>query len=317
MTVRILALNSAQRWRNLLSLPVGDLIAYRFNSAVGFGLQSSVALAAPGTWWCIVGSLDWGALFGRPPALVLRPDPAGLFCLLAPLLCCGLLLGGDPPHRGGFFRGNGRPQVGVVLLAVAGLGFGVTGAHRLAGATLVVSAIRVPIWWLICPIGHVSFHWAHCHRTSAQVQRGIDLPRSVASRVGTLMGTKGQPSPPETISASGRFIGLAEKPGFRYRRNWWPGGQSRVKGVDQRTRILPRCWEGPATGEQQPAARRPARQGAQHDRPEVLHVLGEQPPSLRARPREFLLVGLCAQVRPICYRDHVVTAFAQLGRDGG
>jgi hypothetical protein len=44
---------------------------------------------------------------------------------------------------------------------------------------------------------------------------------------------------------------------------------------------------------------------------------GEQPSSLRARPREFLLVGLCAQVRPIRYRDHVVTAFAQPGRDGG
>src|SRR6266568_7427297 len=68
----------------------------------------------------------------------------------------------------------------------------------------------------------------------------------------------------------------AEKPGFRYRWSWWPGGQPRVKGVDQRAGILPRSWEGAAAGEQQPAARRPARQGAQQDRPEVFHVLREQ-----------------------------------------
>ena len=46
-------------------------------------------------------------------------------------------------------------------------------------------------------------------------------------------------------------------------------------------------------------------------------VLRKQPSSFRARPREYLLVGLCAQVRPVRDRDHVVTAVAQLRRDGG
>jgi len=72
---------------------------------------------------------------------------------------------------------------------------------------------------------------------------------------------EGQPSHPETISALERFIGsasggvwCAEQPGFRCRRSWWPGGQPRVKGVDQRAGILPGSGEGPAAGEQQPAA---------------------------------------------------------------
>ena len=86
------------------------------------------------------------SLLGRPPALVLRPHPAGLFCLLVPLLGCGLLLGRDPLHGGGLFRGNGRTQVGVVLLPVAGLGFGVAGPDRLAVVILIASAICVPVW---------------------------------------------------------------------------------------------------------------------------------------------------------------------------
>jgi hypothetical protein len=123
-----------------------QVIACCLNSAVGFGLQASLALSAPGTW-CIVGSLDWGVLFGRPLALVLGPHPAGLFCLLLPLLGCGLLLGRDPMHRRGLFGGNGRAQVGVVLLPVAGLGIGVAGPVRLAAAViLVVSVICVPVW---------------------------------------------------------------------------------------------------------------------------------------------------------------------------
>jgi hypothetical protein len=36
-----------------------------------------------------------------------------------------------------------------------------------------------------------------------------------------------------------------------------------VKGVDQRAGILPGSREGPAAGEQQPAARRSTRQGAE------------------------------------------------------
>ena len=61
------------------------------------------------------------------------------------------------------------------------------------------------------------------------------------------MGTKDQSSHPGTISACDRFTWCAGKPGFRYRRSWRPGGQPRVKGVDQRTRILPRSREGPQT----------------------------------------------------------------------
>src|SRR6185437_5639007 len=151
MALGVLAFYGAHGWRDLFSFPVSDLIACCFNSAVGFGLQGSVALSAPGTWY-IVGSLDRDVLFGRPPALVLRPHPAGLFCLLVPLLGRGLLLGRDPLHGGGLFRGNGRPQVGVVLLSVAGLGFGVAGPDRLAVVILIVSAISVPVWWLICLI---------------------------------------------------------------------------------------------------------------------------------------------------------------------
>src|SRR6266700_3072229 len=146
MAVGVLAFYGAHSWRDLLSFPDTNLIACCFNSAVGFGLQASIALTAPGTW-CIIVPLDWSALAGRPSPLVLRPHPAGLFYLLTPLLGCGLLLGRDPLHRRGLFRGNGRPQVGVVLLSVAGLGIGVTGPVRLAAAViLVVSAICVPVW---------------------------------------------------------------------------------------------------------------------------------------------------------------------------
>jgi hypothetical protein len=146
MAVGVLDFYGAHGWRDLLSFPVSNLIASCLNSAVGFGLQASITLSAPGTWR-IVGSLDWGVLFGKPLALVLGPHPAGLFYLLAPLLGCGLLLGRDPLHRGGLFGGNGRAQVGVVLLSVAGLGFGVAGPVRPATAVvLVVSAICVPVW---------------------------------------------------------------------------------------------------------------------------------------------------------------------------
>src|SRR5690348_569601 len=107
MAVGVLAFYGAHSWRDLLSFPVSDLIARCFNSAVGFGLQGSVALSAPGTL-CISGPLDRSVLLGRPLALVLRPDPAGLFCLLVPLLGCGLFFGRDPLRGGGLFRGNGR-----------------------------------------------------------------------------------------------------------------------------------------------------------------------------------------------------------------
>src|SRR6185437_8823555 len=149
--IGILALNSTQRWRDRLSLPVSDFATCCFHPVVRFGRQGPIALAAPGTWG-IIGPLDRSVLLGRPSPLVLRPDPAGLFCLLVPLLGCGLLLGRDPLHGGGLFRGNGRTQVGVVLLTVAGLGFGVAGLDRLAVVILGVSAICVPVWWLICLI---------------------------------------------------------------------------------------------------------------------------------------------------------------------
>jgi hypothetical protein len=90
-----------------------------------------------------------------------------------------------------------------------------------------------------------------------------------------------------------------------------------VKGADQRAGILPGSREGPAAGEQQSAARLAARQGTQHDRPEVFHVLREQPSPFRAGPGEYLFVGLRAQVRPIRDRDHVVTAVAEFRRDDG
>jgi hypothetical protein len=46
----------------------------------------------------------------------------------------------------GFFLGYRDAQVGVVLLPVAGLGFGVAGPDRLAAVILIVSAICVPVW---------------------------------------------------------------------------------------------------------------------------------------------------------------------------
>ena len=107
-----------------------------------------------------------------------------------------------------------------------------------------------------------------------------------------------------------RGVRHAEKPGFRYRRSWRPVGQPGVQRVDQRAGVLPGPGEGPAAGEEQPAAWRPGRQDAQHDRPEVFDVLREQPSSFRARPCEYLLVRLCPQIRPVRYRDHVVPAFA-------
>src|SRR5262245_16030471 len=137
VAVRVLAFYSAHGRRDLLSLPVGDFVTGCFHLAVGFGLQSSVALATPGAW-CVVGSLDERALLGRPSPLVFSPHPAGLLNLLAPFLGCGLLFGRDPLPRGGLFRGNGRPQVGVVLLSVAGLGIRVTGPVRLAAAVILV-----------------------------------------------------------------------------------------------------------------------------------------------------------------------------------
>ena len=47
-------------------------------------------------------------------------------------------------------------------------------------------------------------------------------------------------------------------------------------------------------------------QRAQQDRAEVLDVLGEQPPLLRGRPGEDLLVGLRAQVGPVAHGQDVV-----------
>jgi hypothetical protein len=146
VAVGVLAFYGAHGWRDLLTLPVSDLIACCFNSAVGFGLQGSIILSAPGAW-CVVGSLDRGVLLGTPSPLVLGPHPAGLFCLLAPLVCCSFFLGRDALCCGGLFGGDGRAQVGVVLLPVAGLGVGVAGPVCLAAAViLVVSAICVAVW---------------------------------------------------------------------------------------------------------------------------------------------------------------------------
>ena len=146
-----MALQGTHRRSDPLPLPVSDSVAGRFNSAVVGAVQESVAVSDPGGRR-IGGSIDRSALAGRPSPLVFGPHPAGLFCLLVPLLGRGLLLGRDPLRGGGLFRGNGRPQVGVVLLSVAGLGFGVAGPDRLAVVILGVSAICVPVWWLICLI---------------------------------------------------------------------------------------------------------------------------------------------------------------------
>ncbi len=70
--------------------------------------------------------------------------------------------------------------------------------------------------------------------------------------------------------------------------------RSATRGIpDQLAGILPGPGEGPAAGEQEPAAGWPVLQGPQHDRPEVLDVLREQPAlsAFCARPGKDLLVS--------------------------
>ena len=65
-------------------------------------------------------------------------------------------------------------------------------------------------------------------------------------------------------------------------------------GLEWAYRLLRGPREGPAAGEQEPAAGRPGLQGPQHDRPGVLDVLREQPPPFGVRPGKDVLVGAVA-----------------------
>ena len=108
-----------------------------------------------------------------------------------------------------------------------------------------------------------------------------------------------------------------EEPPLRDRRGWRPVGQPCMQRPDQQARILPGSGEGPAAGKQQPAAGWPGLQGPQHDRPEVFHVLREQPSLLGARPGKYLFVRLRAQVSVVRDGDHVMTEFTEFRCDGG
>jgi hypothetical protein len=132
-TVWILTFYCTHRWRDLVSFQYGNSVACCINLRVDFGI--------------VVGSVYRRPILLRPPALVLRPHPAGLRNRLAPFGRCVLLRGGGPLGCDGLFGGNGRAQVGVVLLPVAGLSTGVAGPVRPAAAViLVVSVICVPVW---------------------------------------------------------------------------------------------------------------------------------------------------------------------------
>src|SRR5262249_33653058 len=132
-TVWILTFYCTHRWRDLVSFQYANSVACCINLRVDFGI--------------IVGAVYRRPILLRPPALVLRPYPARLRNRLAPSARCVLFFGGGPLGCDGFFLGYCDAQVGVVLLSVAGLGIGVTGAVRPAAAViLVASAIGVPVW---------------------------------------------------------------------------------------------------------------------------------------------------------------------------
>ena len=115
-------------------------------TALTTALNSSYMADQMANFGIVVGSVYRRTILGRPPALVLRPHPAGLRNRLAPFVRCVLLFGSGPSGYDGFFLGYCDAEVGVILLPVAGLGIGTTGPDRLAAVILIVSAICVPIW---------------------------------------------------------------------------------------------------------------------------------------------------------------------------
>jgi ABC transporter len=139
--------------------------------------------------------------------------------------------------------------------------------------------------------------------------------------------SSGQPVPPATppehdgVLSRPRFPatdGLAiraAQPVIIERRSGRTAVQPGMERLDGRARIPPGPRERPAAGEQQAGHRASGLQRPQHDRPEVLHVLGEQPSLLHGRPGEQAVVGHRPQLNSLGHRDDVVPQLAQRGRD--
>src|SRR6516165_12576423 len=136
-----MAFHLAHLRRNPVFLTFGDLVTCCFDLLIIGATQVAVAFALPAAW-LVLGLIHFGAVAGRPSALVLAPYPAGLLCRLIPFLRYGLLLCREPARRDGLLGGNRHAQVVVGLLPVARLGFGAAGpGGPAAGGTLVVPAV--------------------------------------------------------------------------------------------------------------------------------------------------------------------------------
>jgi hypothetical protein len=72
-----------------------------------------------------------------------------------------------------------------------------------------------------------------------------------------------------------------------------------MKGADEWARVLAGAGECPAAGEQYSGCRGAFLHCPEHDRPEVLDVLGYQPAAVRAGGREDLVVADGTQIRPL------------------
>ena len=107
----------------------------------------------------------------------------------------------------------------------------------------------------------------------------------------------------------------AAQPVLLERRSGRATGQPGIERLDERARIPPGTRERAAAGEQQAGHGATCLQCFQHDRPEVLNVLGKQPSLLRSRPREQVAVGHRPQIRSLGCGDDIVPELAQRDRD--